>query len=51
MLALQAFTKAPLAVGRPLQQLHPYPDRTSEMCHSKLSATVDGELSLKKSHP
>ena len=51
MLALQAFTKTQLAVGRQLLLQHPYPDRTSEMCHSKLSATVNEELSLKKSHP
>lgn len=51
MLALQALTKAQLAAGRQPQQLHPYPDRTSEMCHSKLSATVNGELSLKKIAP
>ena len=50
MRTLPAFARKQLSVGRHLQQLHPYPDRTSEMCHSKLSATVDELLPFKKLH-
>lgn len=50
MQTLSAFASKQLAVGRHLQQLHPYPDGTSEMCHPKLSTTGIERLLFKNSH-